>query len=521
MLQRLALLSAIVLFCSLLGAAPAIAESGLTPSPGQLEFGSVDVHFGGSPRHGIQFSNESLSAVTLTSATVTGADAAQFQIVNDGCSGQTIEPTSSCTLEVEFRPGGPGPKVASLELGDGEGTLEVPLSGVGITGTLSANPSPLVFSPIPYTRSSSHEGEQSETEQTTVLDSPDAGAHIESVSIIGADASSFSIQYGNCEHNLMAPNNTCSTGVRFQPLSPGAKHAQLLITSDAANGSLEIPLEGEGRQGPHFSPSTSQALLGDVLLGASLQQTFTIANTGDYPLFIQQSFLISGTPLMFPVLSDTCSGQIVSPNASCAVTVGFQPTTPGEKSASMLLITNGTPSINVLGIDGVGIQPAVTLPPLSARATAAAPPPPSRAYARVLTLARSARSSISTKKGAIDTGIIARCPAQPGGCRTTSFITANIPTNGAHPAAARSGHSTVLLGSAVIRERGGEQTLVRIPLSRYAIALLTHRHSVRATIETVIRAGSTILAERTRTVTLVGLDTAVRHVESDLDRASR
>ena len=120
------------------------------------------------------------------------------------------------------------------------------------------------------------------------------------------------------------PNNTCGMAIRFQPDSPGPKHAELVISNDGSGGTLSIPLEGEGREGPRFSPSTSQALLGDVPLGSSRAQTFTITNTGDYPLYIQQSFLVSGTPLMFPRTSDTCAGRSVEPGSSCEITVLFQ-----------------------------------------------------------------------------------------------------------------------------------------------------------------------------------------------------
>jgi hypothetical protein len=151
-------------------------------------------------------------------------------------------------------------------------------------------------------------------------------------------------------------------GVRFQPTSLGLEHAELTIDSNSTSGPLVVVLEGEGLHGPQISVSSHESQLGDVPIGASASHTFDIENSGDYPLFIQQSFLVTGTPEMFPLLANTCDGEIVRPGASCEFTIGFQPTTLGEKEASLIFITNATPQINVLGINGVGTQPATALP---------------------------------------------------------------------------------------------------------------------------------------------------------------
>jgi hypothetical protein len=251
-----------------------------------------------------------------------------------------------------------------------------------LTGTLSASQSPLSFAAIPYTGSGSHqEGGQNETEEISIRDTANAAVNVGSVGITGPDASSYSVQWGNCEHDYLQANNYCTMGIRFEPTSLGANQAQLVITSDASNGPLTIALEGEGLNGPKISMSTRQALLGEVLIGSATWQTFTLTNTGDYPLGVQQAILVSGTPLMFPVLADTCSEQVVKPNASCAVTVGFQPTTPGEKDASILFITSTSLPLNVVGIDGIGVQPAVA-PQVSSPSS---PPPAATSLSVTLT----------------------------------------------------------------------------------------------------------------------------------------
>jgi hypothetical protein len=389
-LRRFTLLSVLAFAGALFAAAPTLAQSVLkpsspvklparlvpTPSPEEVEFGPVDVH-GSGARQTVRFANTfpKPAEERIHSVEIVGKQASSFQIVSDGCSGTTLYMSpDSCAVEVAFDPGKPIDAAATLELvtvgeegEEGEEEpgeeVEVPLSGEGIIGTLSSSRSSFSFSAIPYIGSSSRgEGGQNETEEITIRDSADASAQIESVSITGPDAASFSVQWQNCERNLLSPNNTCTMGIRFEPASLGANDAQLEIANDSSNSPLIIPPEGEGLNGPKISFSSRQALLGEVLIGSSTWQTFTLTNSGDYPLGIQQAFLVSGTPLMFPILSDGCSGQIVKPGATCALTVGFQPTTTGEKDASILLITSSSLPVEVLGVDGVGVQPAVLAP---------------------------------------------------------------------------------------------------------------------------------------------------------------
>jgi hypothetical protein len=512
----------------LAGPGTALAEPALSPSTGEVAFGPVDIHFGGSPKQSVQFTNGSLSPVNVSSVTLGGAESSRFQIVGDGCSGRTIESnlnpgSDSCTVEVSFEPGVRGAANATLELlAEGE-TLSVPLTGEGITGTLSGQPSTVGFTAVPYIRQ--NEGGESETEQVTILDGS-AGTRVESVSITGPDASSFSVRYGDCEGALLGSGNTCDVGVGFQPVSLGEKHAELVIESDSESGPLTIPLEGEGLHGAKVSLSSYQALLGEVPLGSSVSQTFTLTNSGDYPLGVQQDFLVSGTPLMFPVSSDTCSGHVIYPNGTCEVTVGFEPTTLGEKDASVIFITSASP-VSVVGIDGVGVPVASSagaaspqalggqssslgsiLPGALPSATRPGRTGPVAKHSsdgsELLKLSRPPRLYAASGAETLETGVRASCPGSLHPCSAESFLTASIRRGGPEKAH-ESAHTMVLLGARTIHLKGGTSARVQVPLSEGAISLLRVRGRLRATIEIAIRAGGRTVATRTRSVTLLSL----------------
>lgn len=135
-----------------LGATPAEASTSvLTPSPTSWDFGNVDIHAGGGgPSQTFTFTNNTAGSVNVSTDGLVGPDASEYQQGPDSCPGAVLSPGTSCSVQVTFQPTSVGAKSASLELTDDTGTVDVPLSGTGITGTLSAAPSVLDFQSQPY-----------------------------------------------------------------------------------------------------------------------------------------------------------------------------------------------------------------------------------------------------------------------------------------------------------------------------------------------------------------------------------
>jgi len=83
-------------------------------SPGSfLEFAFI-----GSPKtKALTISNEGTSDLIIDDLTISGTDAAKFSIQNDNCSGQTLSPAGTCTVDVTATP------TASVNL---TATIEIP-----------------------------------------------------------------------------------------------------------------------------------------------------------------------------------------------------------------------------------------------------------------------------------------------------------------------------------------------------------------------------------------------------------
>jgi hypothetical protein len=357
------LVCGLVIAGGLFGAASALADSVLLPSPTAENFGGVDMHF----QQGMQenFFNSSGSPTEVTSVSILG-DTSSFSIQTgqDLCSGATIAPGDSCHVNVLFGPlFSPGPKIATLELTDSTGTVDVALTGTGFSGTLSVGQSSLDFGSqvVP----NNNNGGGSQQQSVTVAAGRDFGVRVTNVQINGPDASSFSLQGNGCQGFTLNSTSTCQIFIQFQPTSAGAKQAQLEIDNDGTVSPLFVSLAGVGLNGPALAVSPAQAIFGNVTLGSSASQTFTLTNVGDAPLQFQELFIASGSPQVFP-MSDGCSGQQLAAGAACQVTVGFIPIAIGVKDASLFVLSNQRP-VSIIGLSGTGVGPS----PLSTGATGA------------------------------------------------------------------------------------------------------------------------------------------------------
>ena len=125
----------------------AYGNSDISVSPTSHDFGSVNVGSSSTPQ---TFAVNNVSDVGLIIGTlgITGADASEFSIQNDNCSGQTVA-SGSCTVDIVFPPASEGIKSAKLSIPSNDPdtpTLDVPLSGIGGTCTYSISPISQPFS---------------------------------------------------------------------------------------------------------------------------------------------------------------------------------------------------------------------------------------------------------------------------------------------------------------------------------------------------------------------------------------
>jgi hypothetical protein len=326
----------------------AAAAGDLTPAPSQLDFGTQDIHNGATDFQTVKLSNSTGAGLTVSSVSTTGPNVVDF---SDNSNCDFVADGDSCAINVSFDPMTPGAKAAKLEIADDNGTVDVPLTGTGATGTLSgSSPS---FSPSqPY-----YFGGQEQS--ANISNDSLFSAQATTATITGPDAAFFSVGYNGCQFTIN-PGNNCSVGVVFNPTGPGTKTAQLELSNDGTTNPLIIPVSATALAGPDAVISPSLNDFGDVAAGSiSPAKIVSITNAGDYPLQIQQLLVISGAPELFPLSEDFCSSKVVVPGASCQFSVRFQPSAAGirggTREGTVFVITNQNGPVATANLIGTGV----------------------------------------------------------------------------------------------------------------------------------------------------------------------
>lgn len=274
--------------------------------------------------------------LVITTVGLTGANPAEFAIGTDTCSGATLAPKATCTVEVTFTPAAVGDFSAGLTFTDdaGDSPQTVPLTGSGFIPAPEATltPASLNFGGQAVTTTS-------EPEDITLTNSGTADLNVATVTLTGTEPGDFAIDADACTGALLTPGSTCIVSVTFTPTALGAHDARLTFTDDAADSPQKAILDGAGIVDFVLSADPDS-----VTVKAGKDATYTITVDpigGSFDAGI--SFFCSGVPDL-----SECS---LSP----ATVV------PGEEPATSTMTITTTAGSNLIGQLPPGTWPA--LPP--------------------------------------------------------------------------------------------------------------------------------------------------------------
>ena len=208
-----------------------------------IPFGNVTIG-GVSPAETVTVTNS--GTVDLTIGAIAGGNplAAPFIISNDTCSGQTVTPMNSCTLNVEFQP------VALGALTDG---FDIPSNAAGspITFNVSGTGAPVPVPDITVTPASVAFGNVSlgNTPSSTITVTNDGSADL-TITGVAAPALPFSITADTCDGQTLAPTDTCAITVQFAPDAAQVYNGNVSISSnDPDEDTVVVALSGTGSEG--------------------------------------------------------------------------------------------------------------------------------------------------------------------------------------------------------------------------------------------------------------------------------
>ncbi|KAB2842777.1 choice-of-anchor D domain-containing protein [bacterium] len=342
------------------GVAPALSSSG------NLTFTDVPVGTTSAPQTVTITNTSTDAAVSIGELIRVGADTANFNILNDTCSNQSVAALGTCTFDVTCTPNSTATFNDTVQIpsDDPASPLLVTLTCNGLDSGLSAN-TPIFPDTLIQT---------SGTSQIVTVSNGAAAAPalIGTVSITGTDADNFHIVEDNCSNTTVAASGSCTISIAFDPDLVQAYSANLSIPSNAQSGPLNIPLAGNGVAPTLVVSPASPFDYGDVPINApSLAgvQTFTLDNTSVDPsgnLNIGTISLVGSNPDQFAIVEDNCSNTLVSFGSNCTMEVAFLPTATGLQQAALSIPSNDPANpVLVHDIEGTGIASAVSVTPAS------------------------------------------------------------------------------------------------------------------------------------------------------------
>jgi hypothetical protein len=319
-------------------------------APASIAWASVSIGNKGGQKTAT-LTNGNATAITISSITLSGANAGDFAIFSTTCS-STLAPSASCTANIVFGPTATGTRAATLNFNDSDGASPqiVALTGLGASGGVSVSVSSVSFAATVV-------GASSTFQSVTLTNGLSSAVTIGSIAVTGANATDFSVTSTTCITSLAASAN-CAATVVFNPSATGARAATLSFTDSATNSPQTVALSGTGAA-PSSTASvspTSLAFVSTPVGSSSASQSATFSNRPNSSITIGSVVLTGANAADFTISGTTC-GSSLAASANCSATVVFNPSAAGTRTATLSFTSTATNSPQTVALSGSGSGP--------------------------------------------------------------------------------------------------------------------------------------------------------------------
>jgi hypothetical protein len=351
------------------GGPHAVSLSGIgVPAAQPVSLSQTTVAFGNQAagsagsQTAVYLTNRSSSEITVTSLSLGGADAADFQLNAYTCASY-IYSYDSCYFRVTFAP-------LSTATGALTASVTITYQGTGspltltLTGTAVAPGPAVALAPSALTFPSTNVGSSAPYQTFSVTNT--GSASLSNISVASTNRSEFPIVGDGCSGATLSPQQQCLVGVRFTPSLGGARSGSITVTDSAANSPQAVTLAGTGVGNPVATLNPTSLSFGNENLGVtSAAQTVSLTNTGSDILKVSSIAVTAGETSDF-ASTNNCPASL-APNGSCTISVTFTPTVAGSRGATVTLtdnannVTGSTQNIALIGT-GVAVPKAAASP---------------------------------------------------------------------------------------------------------------------------------------------------------------
>jgi len=316
-----------------------LAPGSLSPNPSSVDFSNVKV--GSSQSTQVTLTNSSGASVTVTQITASGSG---FSVSGTNLP-VTLTAGQGTNFNVVFNPQSAGSVSGSVTVTSNasNSTLNIPLSGSAVLpGTMGPNPTSLSFGNVQVG--------SNRTLSETVTNTGGSSATISQVTLTN---SAFTTS-GITPPVTLTAGQSVTFNVIFAPSSATGFSGNLVVTSNASNPTLTIPLSGTGTPVGQLAVSPTSWNFGSVVVGTSGSQTMQLNASGTSVTVSSvnvnnSEFTITG--ITFPVT--IAAGQ------SKQFTATFTPQATGATSATASFTSNASNSPTLLSLSGTGTAPPV------------------------------------------------------------------------------------------------------------------------------------------------------------------
>jgi hypothetical protein len=335
----------------------------LTPSP-DIDFGQQSIGAGATAARTATFTNSGTGPVNFSGPpALTGADAGQFQVVSNGCTGD-LQPNTSCDVGVTFDPSSFGGKTAQVSVpSNAPPGVHVNLSGTGIQAQLTRAPDTLDFT-------QDVNAGPSAPQVATITNAGSEAVPISSVEI--SDRAQFTQLTGagsDCTPSTTIPvGGTCQVRIAFDPSSKGPHSATVTVNSSAPP--ISIALNGNATLTALDVPDALDLGVLKVGIGKTALESSKVANIGTEPITLSSIRLRDPESARFLWASglsgDCAAGRTLAAGESCDLRVLYVPQGDGTKTGTMTV--DSTAGVKTLLVTAAG-TPGLRIPAFSVRAS--------------------------------------------------------------------------------------------------------------------------------------------------------
>lgn len=224
-------------------------QPGVSRNPASLDFGTTAVFAPSPVTRTVTVTSSGTADLVVSALTIQNDPAAAFSVSAGAttCSpSDPVEPSTTCTVTVEYDPGTAGTHTAQLRIASDapDSPHTVDLQGTATMPGLSLSTTSIDFG------DRSVAAGPSAAQTVTVTNTGAAALSVSAVDLAGADAADFVLSGDTCDGATVAPAGTCHFDLAFDPSLTGARTATVTITSDAPSSPDTVTLTGDGVSAP-------------------------------------------------------------------------------------------------------------------------------------------------------------------------------------------------------------------------------------------------------------------------------